>query len=320
MNAIVISGTLKTYRQSISEFVNNLVKNNDADVFMYLKPNSAWKCRESKESHNDIDHERLIRDTFGDSLKCLVWEEDTPGLKDYITAGWSKINHTWVGTYGKEYVDTLEHSNGGFVNSVDQYLRVRESCRLMKNHAEKNNKTYNNVMRIRLDVLPIRPYKWSEHRHSEGEVSLRHDYEYCTRDALWMCDYKTMIKICEEFPDVYLSFARDNPQSIVLSPEVQLYQYINDNVFFNIRFTNLQLTQKTVDGNSIWVIDEHLNNEPEPEPEPEKNEKIVDKPDYTGDLLFVILIISIVLVVVTAFAVSFVIKYPPAMSIRSEVP
>jgi hypothetical protein len=258
--AILLPGGLKTYHLHIQEFYNNLIKPNNADVFMYLNPNSDIKSR-GDYSSVDIDHDALIRTTFKENLKGLTWCQNPPDTEAYQKWGKEKLERSWVKRYGKQNMDKQEHYNDNyFLKVVDQYIRLRECYRMLKEYSKEHNITYDIVIRFRVDIYIDRVVDLSIYDCPNGRVYIHTSKKFELRDYLFIANQKTMEKICEEFPDHYLSQQFDpihleRAESITyLSPECQLGQYLQRNLAFDLYQTPLAVEQQNINGALTLVL------------------------------------------------------------------
>lgn len=90
-SAILISGELRTFWFCADSIYNNIIKNNNADVFMYLIPLKTGRCDHPNnttknnyfnsagsytsrhdEYYIDIDELSFIKEKFKDSVKDIV--------------------------------------------------------------------------------------------------------------------------------------------------------------------------------------------------------------------------------------------------------
>lgn len=236
--ALLLSGTLKTYHLHLDKLIANIVKPAHADVYIIMKPNTTWNCREKKQSMGWTreEDERLIRNAFEvqgclAQLVALEWEEVVPGRDEYIARAESALQYGWVGRYGVDECRKLEHFDGYYKLNVDQYLRLRQVCRLM--NTSKGLNFYDVVFRFRMDALVSDVWNWQDYPVEPGVVYVQPGSAYEVRDMAFLADQATMTRTCEEYPETYLSFmfSRNRtelpglPSKTVLSPECQLAQY-----------------------------------------------------------------------------------------------
>jgi len=235
MNAILLSGYLKTYRDTFEEFVDKIVKPANADVFCLFKKNTSIKCRESKEPYPH-DEEEFIKSCLGENLKSLVWVNEVEDTEKLIEKGNNILQSVWLPKYGKQ-CEKLEHWMT-IRSTVDQYQRLSLVCNLMSEYSYKNNITYKRVLRARPDILPINGNKnWHMLDVELNDIFLNPSLRYEFRDMLFVTDQQTMEFICKNFPEKYLTYLpKDNPYLTILSPECQLMQFMikerNHNFFY----------------------------------------------------------------------------------------
>ena len=225
MNAILLSGHLKTYRDTFEEFVINMVKPANADVFCLFKKNTSIKCRESKEPYQH-DEEEFIKSCLGEHLKSLVWVDEVENTEVLIEKGNNILQTEWLPKYGSQCY-RLEHWMS-IKNTVDQYQRLSLACDLMSEYSNKNNITYKRVLRARPDILPLNGKKnWHMLDIERNDIYLNPSNKYEFRDMLFVTDQVTMEFVCKNFPEKYLTYLpKDNPFSTILSPECQLMQFM----------------------------------------------------------------------------------------------
>lgn len=163
-SAILISGELRTFWFCADSIYNNIIKNNNADVFMYLIPlktgrrdhpnnttknnyfNSAGSyTSRHDEYYIDIDELSFIKEKFKDSVKDIVISNDYSDT--------DKLMERKMNIFNKKKQNTNYTSNYSspqrFV--IDQYVNLKKCLDLLKNYEEKNNFTYDFVFRIRPD-------------------------------------------------------------------------------------------------------------------------------------------------------------------------
>ncbi len=275
--ALLLSGTLKTYHLHLKEFVQNVVKPNHADVFIELKPDSAVTDRATGDTYH-ADHDQNLKSAFGKHLKVLKWLDQHPESKKYIDDGRHLLDKVWVKQHGLENMKKLEHFDGNYFKSVDQYLRLRSVSRLFVNYCQENNVTYDKVCRLRIDVLTTEPIRWSEFNIKPGRVFAAPSVPVTIRDQMFVSDQTTMLKICEEFPEFYLrmTFLNKNKKStknllpkdkhVLLSPECQLAQYLaRQPYYFEVYTMPYNFTHERVErlnAHTFVMLNDH--NKPQP--------------------------------------------------------
>ncbi len=226
-NAILLSGHLKTYKESFEEFVKLIVKPANADVFCLFKRNTSLKCRETREP--DIhDEEENIKSCLGDHLKALVWVDEVETTETFIKLGEDILQTQWLPKYG-DVCKRLEHWMS-IKSTVDQYQRLSLACSLMNNYSRENNVHYERVLRARPDLLPLNGNKnWQLLQVGKNEIFLNPSNKYEFRDMLFVAEQETMTFICTRFPEKYLTYLPTNNNDLyltILSPECQLMQFM----------------------------------------------------------------------------------------------
>jgi hypothetical protein len=220
--AILFSGTSYNFRQSIESLRDNLVNENNADVFIVTSrhnmrrrtskgspipladdPNQGlWNakshCMTRDETPLDESDIAFIRETFGNSLKALVFIEDRPEYLDYLKAERIKMMML-INEYRSENLlkrlpapfggDATIPDNGNIKCVVDQYNHAKLCYQIMKEHGQ-----YDYVMRARIDF--ICPFKFNlEHYY------LNQDHAY-----LYLCG--SVRKDTFEWADEFCWFSR----------------------------------------------------------------------------------------------------------------
>lgn len=182
--AILFSGSSYNIRFSIKSAMENLVVPNNADVFIVterrclrrktpageLPDISDWVNWEKKtrEQIHDLDHPltdeeiQLIKDTFGDRLKCFHIMDDMPDYISYVTNHREVMMKT-VNQYRLEnlaagvkppYPFEVTHiDNGNLRCVVDQYHHVKKAYYYMCEYENQNGFKYDYVMRARIDFI-----------------------------------------------------------------------------------------------------------------------------------------------------------------------
>lgn len=244
MNAILLSGWLKAYRDSFPEFVKLVVKPANADVFCLFKRNTSWDSRDTCINDNH-DEEKFIRECLGKHLKVLKWIDVAEETETYMDKGADILNSMWLPKYGIDICSKLEHWMS-FRHSVDQYQRLRLVCREMINYSKENNIEYKRVLRARPDILPINGNKnWHLLDVNIGDIFINPGSKYEMRDILFVTDQKSMHYILENFPDKYLHYMPTTgitPHVTILSPECQLMQFMVKMHKFKFYFANFSPT------------------------------------------------------------------------------
>lgn len=181
--AILFSGSIYNIRFSIKSVMENLVLPNNADVFIVterrclrrktiagsLPDISDWKEWHKKNSTqiNDLsqpltDEEiQLIKDTFGDRLKCFFIMDDNNDYKSYIANERDKMriacndyrNENLSLNIKPPFNEITDSDNGNIRCVVDQYRHVKKCYELMCEYENQNNFKYDYVMRARIDFI-----------------------------------------------------------------------------------------------------------------------------------------------------------------------
>ncbi len=229
--ALLISGTLKSFRPSLPLFLKHVVEPANADLFLYLKPGSEWRDRSSGQNHEQESAkqvEALLRSTFGARIKELVWANEVPGKELVLDHVMNLIEDTWTLRYGSEVIGRLQHSDRGQMSkNVDQYCRLRACCRLMTDYCAKQGFAYDSVFRMRLDVHATRPLNWHQWPLAEGAVRVHPGSDGEVRDFMFLADGPTMVRLVETFLVSYCTYLPDDPLPTALSPEAQLAFHID---------------------------------------------------------------------------------------------
>ena len=234
-NAILLSGYLKAYKESFPEFVRLLVKPANAHVFCVFRKNSSIVCRSTNEK--DLhDEEDFLRKHLGENLKVLIWIDEVESTKSYIEKGNSYLQNLWLPRYGYDFCKQLEHWMY-LQNTVDQYQRLRLACREMENFSKHNSIYYDKVLRARPDIYPLNGDKnWWELDVKENDIFIQKHIRYEFRDMLFLTSQKSMVYICDNFPENYPRYmptTEETPSKTILSPECQLLQFMIKEHKFN---------------------------------------------------------------------------------------
>jgi hypothetical protein len=234
-NAILLSGFLKAYKESFPEFVRLLVKPANAHVFCVFRKNSSIVCRSTKEK--DLhDEEDFLRKHLGENLKVLIWIDEVETTKYYIEKGNNYLENLWLPKYGLDFCKQLEHWMN-LQNTVDQYQRLRLACREMEKFSKENSVYYNKVLRARPDIYPLQgPKNWWYLDVKENDIFIQKHIRYEFRDMLFLTSQKSMVYICDNFPENYPRYmptTGENPSKTILSPECQLLQFMIKEHKFN---------------------------------------------------------------------------------------
>lgn len=163
-SAILISGELRTFWFCADSIYNNIIKNNNADVFMYLIPlktgrrdhpnnttknnyfNSAGSyTSRHDEYYIDIDELNFIKEKFKDSVKDIVISNDYT-IVDKMTE--KKIN-----------IFREKEQNTSFISNytspqryvIEHHRNMYECLQLIKKYERQNKFTYDFIFRIRPD-------------------------------------------------------------------------------------------------------------------------------------------------------------------------
>jgi hypothetical protein len=224
-NAILLSGFLKAYKESFPEFVRLLVKPANAHVFCVFRKNSSIVCRSTKEK--DLhDEEDFLRKHLGENLKVLIWIDEVETTKYYIEKGNNYLENLWLPKYGLDFCKQLEHWMN-LQNTVDQYQRLRLACREMEKFSKENSVYYNKVLRARPDIYPLHgPKNWWYLDVKENDIFIQKHIRYEFRDMLFLTSQKSMVYICDNFPENYPRYmptTGENPSKTILSQNANYY-------------------------------------------------------------------------------------------------
>lgn len=149
--AICISGYMRSYRVTVESLKENILANHDCDIFIAasnVKGNRMYRKKNfyiSKMYNDGIDYleeiiiEENIRKIYGENLK------------DVIVHPYTKNDHFLNIPKKAE----RKQSNGIKMvkRNMHMYFYLKESYRLCKEYAEKNDIKYDIVIRVRPDML-----------------------------------------------------------------------------------------------------------------------------------------------------------------------
>lgn len=182
--ALLFSGSSYNIRFSIKSAMENLVIPNNADIFIVTERRclrrktiageipdindwDKWKKKNDTQI-NDLSHPltdeeiQLMRDTFGERLKCLHLMDDMPDYLDYIHGERRKM----IDTVNKYRLESLEKGakppypfeithidNGNIRCVIDQYNHVKKAYGYMCEYENQNGFKYDYVVRARIDFI-----------------------------------------------------------------------------------------------------------------------------------------------------------------------
>ncbi len=189
--AIIFSGTAYNYQTSIGSLLENLLVPNDADAFILTsRHNEVRRVPESdeivddsmpdawaKKAHDqvrvtspiDADGERLIRETFGDRLKGLLFLEDLPEHQADLDAKRTAMMNA-INAYTEESKQrgitslsfggnvVTDPSNGTIRCTVDQYNHAKRCFQMLEAYEQELGEKYAWVVRVRLDFVCPEPF------------------------------------------------------------------------------------------------------------------------------------------------------------------
>lgn len=211
--AILCTGQLKNFRWSFPQWVQHIVKTNDADVFLSLKRDDVWVQRDPK-INDPVDPESIIRGNLGDRLKGLQWTG-----KEYDLFSEPIFNKCQ--RREKSYKRSLIKKEKDTLHQVPSKPFWDQFCRLLYGfeHFEQQLKHYDRIVRFRIDMYIPEPILFP----LENSIVPR---DTVSLSELWISNFSTFKIMCN-FIHHYGEFVPKNRTwRFVLIPEVQLAQYV----------------------------------------------------------------------------------------------
>ena len=162
--AAVMPGNLGCYKVCIDSIMKNIIKPNNADVFILTSKRDYYHLTEEDSfeggKHNfsvgeeDLD---VIKECFGSSLKWIEFIEDIPHYTDEMARQIKLLDQrtSWWNDLGKftHFVDREKKKIKDGRNYLDRFLRMRILLEKVEEYERRNNFKYDYIIRFRIDQL-----------------------------------------------------------------------------------------------------------------------------------------------------------------------
>ena len=247
--AILCTGELKTYRKYFHNWVKNVVKPNQADVFLVLKKDSAIKGRnEPFRIHDEHDATTFLIQSLGSHLRFLCWTDDDPQFEPFV----QQIKHLLEfrkKSYGTHHYTTEEknklHSSDGS-NWFDQYARLSHGASRVRRFLAEHNESidqYTKWLRFRVDMTIPKPFQiqrpfFPDLNDALQEVCIKQEYSHSCSE-IFVAGPQTFFAICEWFIFEYLHYRPRRSKTLfpfAWIPEVQIGQFLLEFGFKTFHF------------------------------------------------------------------------------------
>lgn len=152
--AILFTGALRTIKKTMRHFKQNVLLNQDVDVFACLQ-------NDTQESNQSI--ETWIHQEIGSYLKNIQWVDitqhsDWVSIRDKMLSNLS-LNPTW-----KEYIK----NSGSIIEYYQLYLAYQKMC-----YYEDTHQRYKYIIRLRTDNIFAKPIDFHWLNWTDSEVETR---------------------------------------------------------------------------------------------------------------------------------------------------
>ena len=152
--AVLFTGALRTIKKTMRYFKQNVLLNQDVDVFA---------CLQNDTSMSNSEWESWIREEMGDHLKLITWfspddHQDWISLRDKLISHLNLIEH-W-----KNYIK----NSGSIIEYYQLYLSYLKMCSY-----EDTHQRYKYIIRVRTDTIFAQPVDFHWINWSDSEVEER---------------------------------------------------------------------------------------------------------------------------------------------------
>ena len=152
--AVLFTGALRTIKKTMRYFKQNVLLNQDVDVFA---------CLQNDTSISNSEWESWIREEMGDHLKLIIWfspddHQDWISLRDKLISHLNLIEH-W-----KNYIK----NSGSIIEYYQLYLSYLKMCSY-----EDTHQRYKYIIRVRTDTIFAQPVDFHWINWSDSEVEER---------------------------------------------------------------------------------------------------------------------------------------------------
>jgi hypothetical protein len=157
--AMLMVGFFKNYKQCLPSIVENVIKFNDLDVYMYMKEDSASTTRRFQSLPDNEHIESNVRGMIGDNLVHFSYTKDDDLYETMKDQFYDVIQRRFIDfterRFGKEGVENYNMTKKGFL--IDQFIRLSHGTYRMKKYVDKHKLKYDYIIRFRPDFLVNTP-------------------------------------------------------------------------------------------------------------------------------------------------------------------
>lgn len=249
--AILMAGDLGTYKFALDSICENIVKPNNADVFILTsKGGFIHVSDEEFDGQNfsvqvDAEDEERLSAGFGSSLKGLHYVENIPDYTEQMGAEIKNLDNRilWLDKPNEKTV-LYDAERGEFrhpAKYLDQYLRLRYLVEILNRYERKHNVKYDYIARVRIDQILDRKIIIS------NETDSREWLRWIQMDNFFYGTSDLMKEICFNFVSqiggLRVAYVRDG-LDFSLTQEPQFRKFVIDTVdgrFADLRHTGLNI-------------------------------------------------------------------------------
>jgi len=194
--ALLMTGQCRQLWLTAPSLYKNVIEPNSADVFLYLNKNSM-------EPDCGNETEEIVNAAFPKNVKSLIFTDDNYNkeVEELYKSNYDKID----GQYKKLGRDKWDKNLN--LHNSDQYFKLKKCAEAAVEYANKNNFTYDIMLRCRPDIGWLNVCDL-QRPASPNTLYVNHSKHIITgevfdwvEDTCFFGDQDSMLKFCSDFSD-----------------------------------------------------------------------------------------------------------------------